>query len=265
MAGNLRAGDGIVVARVDGVVTIAIDRAKRRNAINVATFASLRDTLGAIARSTEDRVVIITGSGGSFSSGGDLTPSDDAAASTGNAADRSRSVLRSPINEAALALHELPQPTIAAVDGVAAGAGANLAFGCDLVIAGETARFAELFVLRGLSLDFGGSWLLPRLIGMQQAKRLALTGEWINATRALELGLVTEVVPAGDVLPRAQELAREIAGHSPVALRHIKANLNESFGRTMGEALEAEADSQTSCAESDEFAALVEAFRSRKR
>jgi 2-(1,2-epoxy-1,2-dihydrophenyl)acetyl-CoA isomerase len=174
-------------------------------------------------------------------------------------------VLRSPIGEAALALHELPQPSIAAVDGVAAGAGANLAFGCDIVLAADTARFAEVFVKRGLSIDFGGTWLLPRLVGPQRAKLLAFTGDWIDARAAERMGLVAEVVPAVDLSTRAHELATAVATRPRVALAHIKRNLDASWGSTMAEALAREAESQAACTASDEFAALTDAFRRGER
>jgi len=261
--------DGLVVVRDDGVVTITIDRPARRNALDVPTFALLRDTLRDVATRDDDRVVVITGAGGVFSAGGDLTP--PAGGSTASAESpeppevRTASVLRSPIGEAALALHELPQPTIAAVDGVAAGAGANLALGCDLVVAADTARFAELFVKRGLSIDFGGTWLLPRLIGPQRAKLLAFTGDWIDAAEAARLGLVVEVVPRAELASRVHDLARRIATGSKVALTHSKRNLDASWGTTMAEALEREALAQAACTASDEFAALIDAFRRGER
>jgi 2-(1,2-epoxy-1,2-dihydrophenyl)acetyl-CoA isomerase len=254
---------GLLVERDDGVVTLTIDRPERRNALDVATFAALRDTLREIAGSRADRVVLLTGAGGAFSSGGDLTPPAAPAPEVASepSPDRTLAVLRSPIGEAALALHELPQPSIALVEGVAAGAGANLAFGCDLVLAAPDARFAELFVRRGLSIDFGGTWLLPRLIGLQRAKALALLGDWIDADDALRLGLVTEVVANAELRARGDEWARRLAARSATALTHIKRNLDASFGSSMTEALEREAQSQAACTASDEFAALLLAFR----
>ena len=103
------------------------------------------------------------------------------------------------INQVPLALHRLPKPTIAKVRGVAAGAGANLALGCDLIVAGETARFAEIFARRGLGLDFGGSWLLPRLVGLHRAKELAFFGDVVSAADADRLGLVNRVVPDAEL------------------------------------------------------------------
>ncbi len=254
--------NGLDVTRDAGVVLLRLDRPERRNAIDTPLFTALRDELRRIAASAEDRVVVITGAGGAFSAGGDLNPSTPAAqADDATDPGRTTDLLRDPIGAAAQALHDLPQPTIAAVEGVAVGAGANLAFGCDLVVAAATARFAEVFVRRGLSLDFGGSWLLPRLVGLQRAKLLALTGDWVDAERAAGLGLVAEVVPDGEALARALALAHRLSVQSPTAMAHVKRNLDAAFGRTMAEALEAEAVSQAACSASPEFQAQLAAFR----
>ena len=259
--------------RHQGVVSMTIDRPERRNALDAATFGVLRDELRAVAARPEDRVVVVTGAGDAFCAGGDLrsgppprregdtVAAPDPHPATASPAERTLALMRGPIGEAALALHQLPQPTIAAVNGVAAGAGANLAFGCDLVLAAASARFGQLFIRRGLSLDFGGTWLLPRLVGVQQAKRLALLGDWVDATAAAALGLVTEVWPDAELAARAAELAARLAAQPPLAMALIKANLNQSFGLSMAEALELEATSQAACTLTEEYAAAREAFR----
>jgi 2-(1,2-epoxy-1,2-dihydrophenyl)acetyl-CoA isomerase len=148
------------------------------------------------------------------------------------------------LTDAALLLHELPVPTVAKVTGVAVGAGWNLALGCDLVVATPEARFSQIFARRGLSLDFGGSWLLPRLVGMQQAKRLALLAETIDAEEAHALGLVTWVVPAGEVDAFVADLTARLAAGPPVALAQTKALLHEGADRTLRDALANEARAQ---------------------
>jgi 2-(1,2-epoxy-1,2-dihydrophenyl)acetyl-CoA isomerase len=167
------------------------------------------------------------------------------------------------VGAACLALHELPKPVIAAVEGSAAGAGANLAFGCDLVVAARDARFGQVFVRRALPVDSGGSWLLPRLVGLQRAKQLAFFGDWLPAERADELGLVTELVEPGQALVRARELADRLAGASPRALAWIKRNLNRSFERGFAETLEEEARGLADCVTSPEFAEALRAFVSK--
>jgi 2-(1,2-epoxy-1,2-dihydrophenyl)acetyl-CoA isomerase len=148
------------------------------------------------------------------------------------------------INEIALLLHELPKPTVARVDGVAVGAGWNLALGCDLVVATPTSRFSQIFAKRGLSLDFGGSWLLPRLVGMQQAKRLALLAEMIDATEAERLGLVTWVKSPEEIDAFVADLTTRLASVAPVAAAQSKALLHENADRTLREALASEARTQ---------------------
>ena len=254
--------EDLLVQRDNGVVTITINRPQRRNALDRATFAALGDVLREIATGAEDRVVVITGAGEAFCAGGDLTPATTADSSQPRSpGDGTLAVMRSPIGEAALALHHLPQPTVAAVNGVAAGAGVNLAIGCDLVIAAESARFAELFVRRGLSIDFGGTWLLPRIVGLQKAKRMALLGDWYDAHEAEQLGLVTEVCPDDQLGAHVAAIARRLAEHSPVALSMIKRSLNRAFDVDMAAALEQEALAQAACASSPAFAEAIAAFK----
>ena len=149
-------------------------------------------TLREISGSGEDRVVVVTGAGGAFCSGADLS---------GGGGDlvghRHQLASMRHVGDVALALHRLPQPTIAKVGGVAAGAGANMALGCDLIVASDDARFTEIFARRGLTIDFGGSWLLPRLIGLHKAKELAFFADIVSAKEAEAFGLVNRVVPAG--------------------------------------------------------------------
>ena len=136
------------------------------------------------------------------------------------------------------------KPTIAAVNGVAAGAGLNLALGCDLVIASERARFSEIFSKRGLVVDFGGSWVLPRLIGMHRAKELVLLADVIDATEAERIGLVNRVVAHGDLGATVGELANRLANMAPLALAASKRLLNQSFAVSMAEAIEGENTAQ---------------------
>src|SRR2546428_9392068 len=162
----------------NGVVTLTLNRPEKKNAMNRAMFDELLAVFREVDASTTDRVLVITGAGDAFCSGADL----------GERGQDTRHGLQRLhwVADIALSLHRLPKPVIAKVNGVAAGAGMNLALGCDLIVASETARFAELFVRRGLSIDFGGSWLLPRLIGMHRAKELALFGDIISAKEAAE-------------------------------------------------------------------------------
>lgn len=245
--------DGLRVQRADGIVTITLDRPAKRNAIDGWMFDGLRDEFRAVAGNDADRVVVLTGAGEAFSSGGDLDPERPSGEDTLTMMRR--------IGGAALALHECPKPVIASVDGVAVGAGLSLVLGCDLVIASERARFSMLFVRNGLALDMGGSWLLPRRLGWSRANELALLGEWLDAEGAERIGLVNRVVPIGELAAATDEWARRLAGSSPTAVQAIKGLLGRAEGNTMAESLEDEANAQSTCAQSPELRAAIEARR----
>ncbi len=160
----------------------------------------------------------------------------------------------------ALALHRIPKPVIAKVNGVAVGAGMNLALGCDLIIASDNARFSEIFARRGLSIDFGGSWLLPRLIGMHRAKELAFFADIISAKEAAELGLVNRVLPASQLDAFVADWADRLAAGPPLALSMTKRLLTNSFTTTMDEALEAEGLAQSVNTATEDTAEAIRAF-----
>jgi 2-(1,2-epoxy-1,2-dihydrophenyl)acetyl-CoA isomerase len=224
------------VDRAGGVVEITLTRPERMNAIDQEMFRELLDAFREISRQPEDRVVVITGSEGNFCSGADMSSPKPQESRL----DRMREVA-----DVALALHRLARPTIAKVRGVAAGAGCNLALGCDLVVADEGARFSEIFVKRGLSLDFGGSFLLPRLVGLHKAKELAFFGDLIAAQEAVSIGLINRVVPSEELDEFVADWARRLAAGPPVALSLNKSLLNSGLNSGMADALEHEGRSQT--------------------
>ncbi|MEV0685404.1 enoyl-CoA hydratase-related protein [Nocardia sp. NPDC050378] len=217
-----------------GVRTLTLNRPHRRNAIDANLFAELADALRAVATDRTVRALVLTGSGSAFCSGADISVPDNT-----HPVYRMR-----PLSDVATLLHELPLPTVAKVRGPAIGAGWNLALGCDLVVATPESTFAQVFTARGLTMDLGGSWLLPRLVGMQQAKRLTLLAETIGATEALELGLVTWVRSAGEIDTFTDELASRLAAGAPVALAQSKALLHEGVDTTLRQAVAAEARAQ---------------------
>jgi 2-(1,2-epoxy-1,2-dihydrophenyl)acetyl-CoA isomerase len=218
------------------VLTLTLNRPRRKNALNGELWTALREALIAVGNDPDVRAVVITGAGDAFCAGADLS----GGVAAGHPLDRMRGV-----NDVALLLHELAVPTIAKVTGVAVGAGWNLALGCDLVVATPESRFSQIFAKRALSLDFGGSWLLPKIVGLQQAKRLALLAEMIDATEALSLGLVTWVKEAGEIDGFVADLGKRLAAGPPVALAQSKALLNENADRTLRDALASEARAQT--------------------
>jgi enoyl-CoA hydratase/carnithine racemase len=248
----------LVVERNDGIITLTITRPERKNAIPPALFAELSTLFGDLAVDREARVLVVTGAGDAFCSGADLTSAADEGTAT-QGAGNSVAAMRH-VGRAALRLHELPIPTIAAVNGVAAGAGCNLALGCDLIVASDRARFSEIFPKRGLALDFGGSWVLPRLVGLHKAKELAFLAEIIDAREAERIGLVNRVVPADRFDAEVRALAERIAAMPPLQLAMIKRQLNDAFGRTMAEAVEYEGVVQSLVATSADAAEAMLAF-----
>ncbi len=185
------------------------------------------------------RSVVLTGAGDGFCSGADLS-SISADLELGTVLESMRE-----LGEICRTLAELPKPTIAAVNGVAAGGGCSLALACDLVVASDRARFALLFGRRGLSIDMSGSWTLPRLVGMHRAKELALLGDIIDAAEAERIGLVNRVVPAAELDATVADLATRIERVAPIATSLTKELLNRSLSRTLAEALDAESVAQT--------------------
>ena len=225
------------VDRGDGVVTVTMNRPEKKNAIDAQMTEELIAVFGEVKANESDRVVVLTGAAGEFCSGADLTPA--AGASGGTLASMRR------VSALVLALHELPQPTIAKLDGVAAGLGANLALGCDLIVASDRARISEIFARRGLAIDGGGSWLLPRLIGLHRAKELAFFADIISAQEAAGLGLVNRVVPVDELDAFVDDWAVKLAAGPPLALSMTKAMLNASANLSMADAVEREAVAQS--------------------
>ncbi len=224
----------LLTADHDGVRTLTLNRPERKNAINAQLWEELADALRAAARDTELRALVITGAGGAFCSGADIGTPEDI---------HPRHKLRR-LTDVALALHELAVPTIAKVTGVAVGAGWNLALGCDFVVATPESRFCQIFAKRGLSVDLGGSWLLPKLVGLQQAKRLVLLADMIDAEEAHSLGLVTWIKAADEIDGFVADLAARLAAGPPVALAQSKALRNDGADATLREALANEARAQ---------------------
>jgi enoyl-CoA hydratase/carnithine racemase len=227
----------LIVDRAAGVVTVTMNRPAKKNAMNNAMWRELGEVFAEVGDRPEDRVMVLTGAGGAFCSGADLTD-------IAGLADHPLVSMRR-VADVVLSLHRMPKPTIAKVGGVAAGAGCNLALGCDLIVASEDARFSEIFAKRSLSVDGGGSWLLPRLIGLHRAKELAFFAEIISAKEAADLGLVNRVVPSADLDAFVGEWATRLAAGPPLALSMTKTLLNKSFETSMDQALEDEARCQS--------------------
>ncbi len=202
------------------------------------------------------RVLVLRGAGDSFCSGADLALDviDDLSSAAAGAATMRATA------DTALALHRVSKPTVAAVDGGAVGAGMSLALGCDVVVATDRASFAESFVRRGLSLDLGGTWLLPRLVGLARARELALTGRRVDAAEALEIGLVSRVVTPERLEEVVTEIAEHLAAGAPLAQRFIKVGLDRSWTMSFEQALEFEDQAQAVLLASSDVREGVAAF-----
>lgn len=240
----------LLIDRDAGVVTVTMNRTARKNAVNAAMIDELITVIAEVASNRDDRVMILTGAGDAFCSGVDLVESP--------VRDGITSMRR--IGDLILAIHRLAKPTIARVGGVAAGMGCNMALGCDLIVASDAARFSQIFARRGMSIDGGGSWLLPRLVGLHRAKELALFGDMIDAAEAARLGLVNRVVPAAELHEFVRGWARRLAAGPPIALSMTKTMLNNSFEVSMTQAVEDEARCQIVNAGTHDLAEAMAAF-----
>ena len=233
----------IVVERSEGIATITLNRPEVKNAANALMWEELLAAFDEIGTRPSDKVMVVTGAGDGFCSGADLSfISGGAEGGSGDRRHFIHSMRR--VADCAIALHRMPKPTIAKVNGVAAGAGCNLALGCDLIVASDTARFSEIFAKRGLSIDFGGSWLLPRLVGLHKAKELAFFADILSADQAAEIGLVNRVVPAAELDAFVDDWARRLVAGPPLALSMTKTMLNNGVDVSMSQALEDEARCQ---------------------
>ncbi len=243
----------IDVQRTDGIVTITLNRPEKKNAINGVMWDELLATFREIGASGTDRAVVITGAGGAFCSGADLTARGDGPQVHQLAAMRH-------VADVCLALARLPQPVIAKVRGVAVGAGCNMALGCDLVVASTTARFSEIFARRGLSVDFGGTWVLPRRVGLHRAKELAFFADIIDAAEAERIGLVNRVIDDAELDDFVDDWARRLAAGPPLAVAMTKRMLNNSMNVTLEEALDDEGAAQTVNFSTQDTAEAIRAF-----
>lgn len=229
--------DTIIVETSGGVTTITLNRPEVLNAVNTPMAKELHDAVRQAARDAAVRCVVLTGAGRGFCSGQDLR---------GRAAgDFSyRAHLRSTYNPVILLLRTMEKPVLAAVNGVAAGAGCSLALAADLRVASARASFIQIFSRVGLIPDSGSTWFLPRLVGTGKAFELACTAEPVDAAEALRLGLVNRVVPPDDLMPQTMELAMRLASGPTRAYGLTKRAFAYAIGASLEQALEYEAQVQ---------------------
>lgn len=253
--------DPILSAARDGVLTITLNQPKRLNALNAPMLSALSEALRAAERDPDVRAIVLTGAGNAFSSGADITEFDFSTNGTPAVGD----ALRSRLNPLVLRMRAVEKPLLAAINGVAAGAGLSLALACDLRYAAESARLQVVFVRIGLVPDAGALFFLPRLLGPGKSLELAWLGDPISAADALDAGLLNAVVPDSDVLSKTQEVAARLAAGPATAIALIKRAINQSHELPLERVLDLEASYQTIAARQPDFAEGVAAFREKRQ
>ena len=242
------------------VATITLNRPDAMNALDVPTKEALLAALRAASADESVRAVVLTGSGRAFCVGQDLREHVQKL----NSGDPPLSTVRDHYNPITLAIAEMPKPTIAALNGVAAGAGAAFAFACDLRIAADTAAFTLAFAQVGLSADSGASWTLPRLVGTAKAIELLFNPQKIGVREAASLGLVNEIVPAQRLAEHVAALAERLAAGPTVSYAALKASVHYGASHSLAETLAFEDAMQTKCGATADHREAVDAFLAKR-
>ncbi|MBS0377292.1 MAG: 2-(1,2-epoxy-1,2-dihydrophenyl)acetyl-CoA isomerase [Proteobacteria bacterium] len=250
----------IVFDNRDGIARLTLNRPERLNSFNTQMHGEVREALAGLPAS-DARVLVITGAGRGFCAGQDL---NDRAVAPGEAPPDLAASIEQHYKPLVLSLRALPMPVIAAVNGVAAGAGANLALACDVVIAARSAVFVQAFARLGLVPDSGGTWSLPRLVGTARAIGLAFLGDKLAASDAAAWGLIWRCVEDAEFPQVIEDLARHFAAAPTRGLARTKQAIYEGLGRTLAEQLDIERDYQGELGRSADYAEGVAAFGAKR-
>jgi 2-(1,2-epoxy-1,2-dihydrophenyl)acetyl-CoA isomerase len=251
----------LVLRSIDaGVLTITMNRPEVLNSCNRQMIAELRDAIGFAAANASVRAVLLTGAGRAFCAGQDLA---EAMPSDGSPAPDLGDIVKG-YNALILAIRRLEKPVIAAVNGVAAGAGANIALACDVVVAAEHASFIQAFVKIGLVPDNGGTFFLPRLVGLSRATGLMMLGGKLTAQQAKDWGMIHDVVPGDSLIDAAGRLARDLATQPTRGLGLIKRALNASLSNDLDAQLALEAELQREAGRTADYHEGVRAFQEKR-
>ncbi len=243
----------LLVEAFPGYRLISLNRPERLNALTIEMAAALGEALDAAAADPDCRAVLLTGSGRGFCAGQDLT-------ALGEASPEAVARLLDHYNPLIRKLRALPLPVVCAVNGVAAGAGANIALACDIVLAAQSASFVQVFARIGLLPDCGGTWFLPRLVGAARARALSLLAEPVPAERAAEWGMIWQAVPDDRLMPQAHALAARLATQATIGLGLAKRALEASEGNSLAAQLDLERDLQAEAAGTPDHVEGVRAF-----
>ena len=236
-------GADLIVAISDGVAVLTLNRPERLNALSRPMLDAAIAALERCADDAEVGCIVVTGAGRGFCAGGDVTAMGDASASADWTVERKVDRQRA-IHRLSGLLHASAKPTVAAVNGACAGAGLGIALACDLRLAADSAKFTTAFAKVGFSGDFGITWPLVRRLGEAKAKELLFLSDVLTSAQALELGLVNRVVPAGELLPAALQLAARLARGPRVAYRYMKQNVEAAAVESYAQLLDREAFTQ---------------------
>jgi 2-(1,2-epoxy-1,2-dihydrophenyl)acetyl-CoA isomerase len=245
----------------DGVATVTLDRPDVLNSFNGAMARALQEALASCSTDPAVRAVLLTGTGRGFCAGQDLA---EALAPHEEQPDLG-SIVRGTWNPVIRAIRTIEKPVVCAVNGVAAGAGANVAFACDITFAAADATFIQSFARIGLIPDSGGTFILPRIVGLQRAAALTMLAEKINAAQALEYGLIYKVCEPGALLDTARAAAQRLAAMPTRALGLIKRGFNRSLGVDLDAQLDLEADLQHEAGTTADYAEGVRAFVEKRK
>jgi 2-(1,2-epoxy-1,2-dihydrophenyl)acetyl-CoA isomerase len=253
----------VIYAVADGVATITLNRPEAMNSLNVAVKVSLRDAVQKAAEDQAVRCVVLTGNGRAFCVGQDLKEHIQLLES--GTSDELFTTVPEHYNPIVTAIATMPKPVIAAVNGVAAGAGASLAFACDFRILADTAGFNLAFTGIALSCDTGSSWTLPRLVGRAKALELLYFPRTVKADESLELGLATKVVPGDDLQAEVNTLAQRLATGPTVAYGAVRRSLTHSSGHDLESSLAFEAEMMALTGATDDHRRAVESFVAKEK
>jgi 2-(1,2-epoxy-1,2-dihydrophenyl)acetyl-CoA isomerase len=250
-----------------GIATLTMNRPEARNALTRPMIAAMSEALQRLAADPAVRLVVLTGSGGAFCSGGDVKGFAKIAAGGAPAIDgfdQKVTDLRARMEVSRL-LHEMPKPTLAVIPGPAAGAGLSLALACDLRIAADDAKLTTAFAMVGLSGDFGGSYFLNHLVGAAKAREMYFTGQVIRGAEAVSIGLVNRAVPAEQLPHAAKAWATELAALPTIALGYMKRNLNVGVRSSLSDTLDTEAIHMIRTFDTDDHKGAAAAFVEKRK
>ena len=251
--------DVVLTDVADHLATVTLNRPEKLNAMNLELLDTLADALQRLADDADVRCVVLTGAGRGFCAGGDIGAMASGEVVSGDPVARLRQQ-----EESSRLLHEMPKPTIAMINGPVAGAGLSVALACDIRIAAESARFGTAFARVGFSGDFGGTWMMQRLIGPARARELYFTAQLLDAREAERIGLINRAVPDDRLREETMALAQKITSGPPIALARMKQNMNLALVSDFATLLAAEAEGMIMTGMTKDHLAAARAFLAKR-